>query len=72
MDTLPEPEPGWEDDYDFLDDEDEETRLAQWRMDRREEALEDLICDEEPNWLHPVFEDDAVARDLIQVWHRSL
>jgi hypothetical protein len=36
-------------------------------MDRREEALEDLICDEEPNWKHPAFENDPVARDFIQV-----
>ena len=64
--TMPEPEPGWEEDYDWSDNEDEPARLAQWRVNKREEALEDLICDAEPCWRHAAFDADPVARDLIQ------
>lgn len=67
--TLPEPEPGWEEDYEWSEEEggDEGARLAQWRADKREEMLEDLICDAQPCWSHAAFEADPVARDLIQV-----
>jgi Protein kinase domain len=66
-DDLPEPEPGWEDDYDFDEADDEAARLAAWRADKREELLEDRICDAEPKWSHQAFVDDPVALDLVQV-----
>jgi serine/threonine protein kinase len=65
-DALPEPEEGWEDDYDSSDSDDMESCLKQWRADKREELIEDMICDVEPLWTHPAFDADPVALDLVR------
>jgi hypothetical protein len=42
-------------------------RLAAWRADRREDLLEDLICDAPPRWDRGALRADPVALDLLQV-----
>ena len=68
---LPEPDSDWEADYDFDESDTQAERLAAWRSDKREELLEDLICDSEPCWSHEAFAADAVALDLVQVCGNS-
>lgn len=40
--------------------------VAAWRSEKREELLEDLICDEEPRWEQAVWAEDPVAADLVR------
>lgn len=41
-------------------------KLAAWRVRKREELLEDTICDEEPEWNKPALLADPVATDLVR------
>jgi serine/threonine protein kinase len=80
MEDVPEPPPDWKDDLSDCDDSDdsdvesvfssvaeqrEAEQLAAWRTRKREELLEDMICDEEPDWNKPALLADPVASDLI-------
>ena len=64
---VPEPDSDWDADCPSDESDTESERLAQWRADKREELLEDLICDAEPDWQHAAFQEDPVALDLVQV-----
>ena len=82
MEDVPEPPSDWEDDLtdsdsDASDSEDDTTssadneermaeKLAAWRVRKREELLEDMICDEEPDWTKPALLADPVATDLVR------
>lgn len=75
MDTVPDPPSDWEpssddddsdDDTEATDPTDSDERRAAWRTEKREELLEDLICDEEPGWEQAVWAADPVAADLVR------
>lgn len=80
MDTVPDPPSDWEpsSDDDCYDDgsssattdaDDDAAAahaeaVAAWRSEKREELLEDCICDEQPRWDQAVWSVDPVAADL--------
>ena len=82
MEDVPEPPPDWQDELTDSDEDDSdsdsaeltssfaeervEEKLAAWRTRKREELLEDMICDEEPDWNKPGLLADPVACDLVQ------
>lgn len=75
MDTVPDPPSDWEpssddddsdDDTEATDPTDSDEQRAAWRAEKREELLEDLICDEEPGWEQAVWAADPVAADLVR------
>ena len=85
LEDVPEPPAGWQDEFSDSDDDDcsasdaasvtssvEAEKLAAWRTRKREELLEDMICDEEPDWSKPALLADPVATDLVRHSHCNM
>lgn len=82
LEDVPEPPPDWQDELSESDEESSDSdaasassssdaardaeKLAAWRTRKREDLLEDMICDEEPNWNKAALLEDPVAADLVR------
>lgn len=77
LEDVPEPPVDWQEEFSDSDDESCDSdaasatssakaeKLAAWRSRKREELLEDMICDQEPDWNKPALLADPVATDLV-------